>query len=115
MTLIKKIWLFLAGLFEPRRPLHFTGIVFLESSSDATSALKANKLVIIGTAKKYKWLQFACPCGCGEIQALNLMRSHHPFWTIEFHSDRTLTLHPSVDAQKCGAHFWVRRNEIVWC
>jgi len=115
MNLLKKIWSLLTGLFGPRRTSQFSGIVLLESSIDATTALKENELVVIGTAQKHKWLQFVCPCGCGETQALNLMRSHHPFWTIEIHSDQTLTLYPSVDAQKCGAHFWVRRNKVVWC
>lgn len=115
MALIYKIWAFFLKLFEPKRPSHFSGVIILESANDAAKALKSNKLVVVGTAQKYKWLQFKCPCGCREIQAVSLMRSHHPFWTIEFHGDGTLTLNPSVDAKKCGAHFWVRRNEIVWC
>jgi hypothetical protein len=115
MNLLRKIWLFLLGLFGPKKRSCFSGVEFLALSASADVALKTGKLVVLGEHQKYKWLQFICPCGCGEIQALNLMRSHYPLWTVEIHEDATLTVHPSVHAQRCGAHFWVRRNEIIWC
>jgi hypothetical protein len=69
----------------------------------------------VGTNEKKKWLRFVCPCGCGAVLALNLMRSQTPCWTVQEHEDGSISVQPSVDAQKCGAHFWVRRNRIDWC
>ena len=88
--------------------------VKLIGESDA-AAKSGGILVLAGTVQKPKWLKFACPCGCGEILALNLMTSHSPHWKIEHHSDGTITVAPSVDATKCGAHFWIRRNRVEWC
>lgn len=98
---------------RPRRN-DFAGVVIIDASADATNDLRAWKLVLVGTPEKAKWLRFECPCRCGEILALNLMRSHSPHWVCERHVDGTLTVHPSVDATKCGSHFWIRRSVIHW-
>jgi Family of unknown function (DUF6527) len=79
------------------------------------TALTPHTLLFVGTPGKPKWLRFLCPCGCGDEQALNLMRSHYPHWTVTFHGRSAVTVRPSVHALKCGAHFWVRRNAVYWC
>jgi hypothetical protein len=81
---------------------------------DPARDLAAKRLVLIGTKDKPKWLRFKCPCGCGDVIALNLMTSHYPRWTVERHKDSTLTVHPSVDAKTCGSHFWIRHSHIDW-
>lgn len=88
--------------------------MFSERSSNP-EAFPAGQLVLVGAHKKFKWLKFRCPCGCGDVQALNLMKSHQPAWSLELHEDLSVSLFPSVHARKCGAHFWVQRNEIHWC
>lgn len=97
-----------------RRRHSFTGVAHLESSADPTAELAAKKLVLIGPEGKPKWLRFACPCGCGQVVALNLMGSHYPRWQVQLHNDGSLTAQPSVDSEKCGSHFWIRRNRINW-
>ncbi len=97
-----------------RRRRHFKGIARFDTESDSSAALRSQKLVLIGSEEKPKWIRFACPCRCGEVLALNLMASHSPRWTVEFHPDQTLTVNPSVDATKCGSHFWIRRSRIDW-
>lgn len=99
---------------RPRRREEFSGLVSLESSIDPVGVIKAGKLVLIGPVGKPKWLRFACPCGCGDVIALNLMASHYPRWTVQVHEDGTASVHPSVDAKICGSHFWIRHNEIEW-
>jgi Family of unknown function (DUF6527) len=109
-------------LFEPlgrwwrqrRRRRVFAGVACLDSSVDPASELAAGKLVLVGPTAKPKWLRMACPCGCGEIIALNLMTSHYPRWSAQIHEDGTLTAAPSVDSEKCGSHFWIRHNNIQW-
>jgi hypothetical protein len=96
------------------RRFAFGATIRLESSADPKRELAAGKLVLVGTAEMTKWLRFACPCGCGDVIALNLMTSHRPHWKAELHEDGTLTVYPSVDSHQCGSHFWIRRSKIEW-
>lgn len=73
------------------------------------------QLVLVGSAEKAKWVRFRCPCGCGEVIALNLMQSHYPRWTATRDATNRLTLSPSVHSTTCGAHFFVRANRVEWC
>lgn len=106
---IKKIW---RWLFPQQRLQSFSETVFADGDLET---FQNGTIVLVGTQKKFKWVRFRCPCGCGDAQAINLMKSHQPVWSLELHEDRTVSLYPSVHAQKCGAHFWVRRNQIHWC
>lgn len=78
--------------------------------------LKRNILVVIGTENTVKWLYFLCPCGCGAELKLPLMASFRARWQIVLHSNLTLTVDPSVDVKSpgCGAHFWIRNNNVFW-
>lgn len=96
------------------RRSRFAGVAWVRSDEDPARQVRGRKLVLVGSREKPKWLRFACPCGCGLEIALNLMASHDPHWRVEIHPDQTLTLYPSVDSTSCGAHFWVRRNEVDW-
>lgn len=97
-----------------RRYHHFTGVASVGQGDDPSNAIKCRKLVLVGPPAKAKWLRFACPCRCGAVIAVNLMKSHSPCWAVELHLDQTLTLNPSVDATTCGSHFWIRRNKVEW-
>lgn len=108
---IRSLW---RWWFGPRRRRRFSGVLIVDSTADAAAELRSHKLVLVGTPEKQKWLRFECPCGCREVLALNLMKSHTPHWTVTGHEDKTLSVYPSVDATTCGSHFWVRRNEIQW-
>ena len=116
LNLLRAAFTRLRNRFFPRKRREmFKGIAYAGPHEDATQALRDHRLVLVGTPEKTKWLRFLCPCGCGEVQALNLMPSHSPVWTVTVHEDETITVAPSVDARGCGAHFWVRRNRIDWC
>lgn len=97
-----------------RRRRAFTGVCHIESGVDPATELMAWRLVLVGPAEKPKWLRLRCPCGCGDVIALNLMTSHKPRWEVEEHDGGTLTVYPSVDSRNCGAHFWIRGNKIHW-
>jgi hypothetical protein len=101
--------------WRPRRRLSaYSGVASLDATTDPAPAVSSGRLVLVGTPERAKWLRFTCPCGCGEVLALNLMPTHHPRWTIDRHGDGTLTVSPSVDATACGSHFWIRRNRVEW-
>ena len=57
-----------------------------------------------------------CPCGCGLVLQMNLIRDERPCWRLSRHEDGTSSLQPSVWRRKdCGSHFWFRRGRIYWC
>jgi hypothetical protein len=57
-----------------------------------------------------------CPCGCGEVIELNLLKQVRPCWSTQEHTDGTVSLAPSVWRQKgCRSHFFVRHGRIDWC
>jgi len=87
-----------------------------ESRSDAIAAASnPGVAALVGGGKGYKWLIMQCPCGCNEELALNLMHSHKPFWRVEMRAGSQFSVHPSVDSTTCGAHFWIRDGEVIWC
>src|SRR5947209_8704325 len=95
--LVQYLITWLKNWWRTRRRLHrFKGVEFSAPDVDPSSAIRVRRLVIVGSPEKPKWLRFLCPCRCGEVVALNLMRSYSPRWSIELHSDGRLTLTPSV-------------------
>lgn len=115
-----KMWLrqVLASIknwWKRRRRFHvFNGVSTYESDADPTPAVLARQLVLIGSSGKSKWLRFTCPCRCGNIIALNLMKTYHPHWGITINEEGAVSVSPSVDATFCGSHFWIRKNRIEW-
>lgn len=89
---------------------------FFDDRAKAVAAAKAPGVAaLVRGGSGYKWIIFACPCGCGQQIALSIMRSHLPRWTIEVRTNGRFTLNPSVDSTTCGAHFWVREGTVIWC
>ena len=96
-----------------RRRRRLRGYTFVEAM-DEELGLTRGGVAVVGSMERQKWATFACPCRCGEVIALNLMRSHSPRWAIELHADGTISLAPSVVSTRCGSHFWIRRSRVEW-
>lgn len=88
--------------------------VAARTEADA-AAMEGGALVVVAPEGHKKWALLECPCGCGELLALNLMRSHKPVWSIDVDAQGRPSIHPSVDATKCGSHFWLRQGRVTWC
>src|SRR5882724_10521576 len=89
------------------------GVVRVEGHAEAKLATKkGNVLVLVGAPAK--WAYVACPCGCGQDLALNLMRSHRPHWELRLDKGGRPSLTPSISSIICGAHFWLRDGAINW-
>ena len=57
-----------------------------------------------------------CPCGCGEVIELNLLKQARPCWSVREHLDGSVSVQPSIWRQKgCRSHFFVRNGRIDWC
>jgi hypothetical protein len=98
-----------------RHVQRYTLKIFEDRSTAAEAAKSGGVATLVRSGEGYKWILFTCPCGCDQQIALNLMRSHFPRWEVEVHSTKSFTLHPSVDSTTCGAHFWVRNGQVIWC
>ncbi len=86
-----------------------------ESRTAAAAAAEVPGIAaLVRGGGKEKWLLMRCPCGCGQQIALNLMQSHSPRWQVSVQSAKRFSVHPSVDATSCGAHFWLRDGRVIW-
>lgn len=96
-----------------RRRDYIDQVKFLGSMSELPRRLGSSLYVVGGDIPK--WAILACPCGCGERIDVNLMQSRRPCWQLLL-KDGKATLKPSlwVPADKCGSHFWLRKNCINW-
>lgn len=77
---------------------------------------KSREIMIVSTGTVMKWCIITCPCGCGEIHKIPLMRTAEPRWDCDIHKDKTISLSPSIDVNSsgCGAHFFIKKNKVIW-
>ncbi len=83
---------------------------------EVPDALKPAIVYVAGEGV-YIWAAaMVCPCGCGDVIELNLLRKVRPCWSVRGHADGTVTLTPSVwRSRGCRSHFFVRHGRIDWC
>lgn len=131
--MLQRIWFWLLKVIGlPRSSTHSTGdgrgvaqrqknevrysLTTFEERSEARAAANQDGVAaLVSSGEKRKWLILKCPCGCGQEIALNLMGSHSPRWRVDVTSAQSFSVHPSVDATSCGAHFWLRDGRVSWC
>jgi Family of unknown function (DUF6527) len=96
-------------------PLWIRATRYVEDLGDAQTP-HDDEIIFVGSAKIQKWAVIRCPCGCGHVLNVNLMRTHHPHWNLQRHEDGTMTILPSlwVKDAKCRSHFFLHRNRTVW-
>ena len=51
-----------------------------------------------------------CACGCGSLASIWLRKNGWTYAETEGVPDIT----GSILTQPCGAHYWVRKGEVVW-
>jgi hypothetical protein len=96
-----------------RRRRRFKSVIRVESRGELPKKLGA-AIYIVGNETP-KWAVVDCPCRCGERIDVNLMHARRPAWHLVVKHGKA-TLQPSlwVPSEKCGSHFWVRENRIIW-
>lgn len=97
-----------------RRRSRFAHVIVAQSGQDLSVRPGPHDVVLIRGGTGDKWLEFSCPNRCGTMIRLNLSATRTPYWTVDHHEDGTLSVHPSVIHDGCGAHFIVRRSQITW-
>jgi Family of unknown function (DUF6527) len=65
----------------------------------------------------HEWLAgFACPCGCGDVIELTMIKTFSPRWNISIEDNGVVTLTPSINRSVgCKSHFFITRGLVKWC
>ena len=94
---------------------HYRSIRIVELRPDDKD-IADNEILFVGTKESHKWAMIRCPCGCGEVIHVNLMRTHSPHWSAVIENKNDVTFRPSlwIDRSRCGSHFFVVRGRVVW-
>lgn len=72
-------------------------------------------LFIVGGKDYVKWIYIKCPCGCGDVLTLSLMKKNRPSWNLKVDKLSRATLYPSVwKKEGCRSHFWIRKGRLEW-
>jgi hypothetical protein len=108
---LKRQWLRLWRSFRP------TGAPFgITLVDDLPDELRQRIVYLAGEGRHLWCAALVCPCGCGEVIRLNLLKDARPCWGVNEHPDGTVSIQPSVWREKgCRSHFFVRRGMINWC
>ena len=87
-----------------------------EHVEELPDSLETHKLYIAGENGYFWAAAMLCPCGCGDVIELNLLKKVRPCWTVREHPDSLVSLKPSVwRRQGCRSHFILRLGCIDWC
>ncbi len=78
--------------------------------------LESSKLYLAGDNGYFWAAAMLCPCGCGDVIELNLLKKARPCWSVTEHPDGSASLMPSIwRRQGCRSHFYLRHGRIDWC
>jgi hypothetical protein len=76
---------------------------------------KRGTLYAIGEGTPWA-LAFLCPCRCGALIQLSLLREDRPSWKMHLDRKNRPTLTPSVwRTAGCRSHFILLEGRIIWC
>ena len=73
--------------------------------------------ILYAIGEPVPWLAaLLCPCGCGSVIQLSLLREDSPSWVLVIQKRRVPTLIPSIQRTAgCCSHFFLRKGKVVWC
>ena len=109
MNRLVRFWWRLAGLLG----LHDSSKT--EIVEDFPYVLETNRVYLVGDDFIPWSATFLCPCGCGEVIKLSLIKNDSPRWQVKLHFNGTVTFHPSIWRNKgCQSHFFLKRGHVVW-
>lgn len=112
MRIFSKIWRKLSNWWSGlwTRPYRSVKIEELPDS------LSKNTLYIAGEGPHLWFVAMICPCGCGEVLQMSLLRDARPCWNVSVDSKGVPTLYPSVWRHVgCKSHFFLTNGLIQWC
>lgn len=82
---------------------------------DARTMLQASGDVVVVSRGRVRSIVINCPCGCGDIQALNLDWRVGEAWHF-YRGRKGISVFPSVWRESgCRSHFIIWDDRIYWC
>jgi len=93
------------------REVRYAECIRVPDQATAIQQLASGKIALVMPGNLPKSLKLYCPCGCGEILTVNLMRGAAKAWQVGFEPQRGFSLWPSVWRDSgCKCHFILRSN-----
>lgn len=90
-------------------------IVKFAAEPQPPSTIEAHTLYIVISGSYKKWVQFLCPCDCGQPLLLNLSTTRRPCWNVKTNWRGRPTVTPSVWREDgCKSHFFVTAGRVQW-
>lgn len=98
---------------EPENP----NLFWVRRVVDEPKTIEERLVYVVGEPGHEWEAILLCPCGCGDVIKLNLLRfEKRPTWHVVANSGNKATLIPSVWRKTgCLSHFIVSEGEIRWC
>ena len=107
MKWVKKIISKFAKWFQPKHK-----IIHLD---ELPEKVNDKTIYIIGDLNLPWLLALKCPCGCGSLIQLNLLKDTAPCWSYKITKKRKINIFPSVwRTVGCKSHFVIRNSKIDW-
>ena len=90
---------------------------YLKHNGDWDETLPIGQVVAEEQDGRLHCVIYSCPCGCGDLQAINTQGSHLPkSWDGSFDDQNRLTLSPSVNrTSACLSHYFITNGVVQWC
>lgn len=113
MTRLARLWQSISAFFRSGRTgKNVDGKFRYATVEDFPESLEESKVYVADA-----WgAALLCPCGCGDVIQLNLLKNVRPRWRVREHFDHSVSLTPSVWRRHgCRSHFFLRRGRIEWC
>ena len=109
MIMLERAWWWFIGLLRSRN------VYTTETVEEFPDTLEPECVYLVGEGSVPWFATLLCPCGCGALIRLSLLKDDRPRWRARRHFAGTVTLEPSIWRKKgCGSHFFVRRGQVVW-
>ena len=100
-------WQFLR--LPPSKSIKFS----VEIIDDIPEIIGEHVIYVVGTENKFWALVFLCPCDCGAVIQLNLLRRTYPKWEFTINKQMEITIYPSVwRTTGCRSHFIVKDSRL---
>ena len=100
---------------QMKSKVHFESISMVDKTPKIESICDREFIMVVYREKPF-WALFRCPCGCGRVFSLPLLRVHYPNWKVCESLSGRPTVYPSVRQNNgCYSHFWIEDGKVLWC
>lgn len=87
----------------------------VENCDDLPEKPRPRRVYLVGERRSPWSAAFICPCGCGELVQLSLIRDDDPSWIASGGDGGRASLHPSIwRIRGCRSHFFIKQGKVVW-